>query len=86
MSPEDHPAILEMPYHKFKPSEFPGGEGRCDFCGGGEGAEVHQKPVDQMARIADALEGILEVLTQRNDWEADDRLVIAINERVRDGQ
>jgi hypothetical protein len=65
MSPESqnaHPAILEMPYHKFIPSEFAPESGRCDICGGGEGAEEHQKPVDQMARIADALERIADRL------------------------
>ena len=57
-----HPAILEIPYHSFVESEFPEGRGRCDTCGGGEGAEIHQKPVDQMARIADALERIADSL------------------------
>ena len=59
MSPEDdltHAAILEMPYHKYVVSEFDPTCGRCDKCGGSEGADVHQKPVDQMARIADALD------------------------------
>ena len=68
MSPElqnDHPAILEMPYHKFRVSEFDPDCGRCDQCGGGELAPEHQKPVDQMARIADALERIADSLERQ---------------------
>ena len=60
----DHPAILEMPYHAFTPSEFAPESGRCDKCGGSEGAAEHQKPVDQMARIADALERIAGTLEE----------------------
>ena len=48
--------------HDFIPSEFDPECGRCDKCGGGPGAAIHQKPVDQMARIADALERIAEAL------------------------
>jgi hypothetical protein len=73
--PDDRPAINDgLPHHEFVPSEFAPDSGRCDKCGGGPLAPIHLKPVDQMARIADALEGILEVLTQRNDWEYSDRL------------
>ena len=76
MSPEfqsDHAAILEMPYHKFIPSEFDHDCGRCDKCGGGEGAPEHQKPVDQMARIADALEQIAVDLNRIADFRAEER-------------
>jgi hypothetical protein len=41
--------------HPFAESEFTPGCGRCDRCGGGPDAEIHQPVVDQMARIADAL-------------------------------
>ena len=37
-------------------------QGRCDRCGGGSLAKEHQKPVDQMARIADALERIANTM------------------------
>jgi hypothetical protein len=70
MTPEaqdTHPAILEMPYHEFIPSEFAPDSGRCDKCGGGEGAPEHQKPVDQMVRIADALERIAAHLESVRD-------------------
>jgi len=70
--PLDRPAVnQEAGYHEFVPSEFAPESGRCDRCGGGQMAAIHQAPVDNVARIADALEGILEVLTQRNDWEAE---------------
>jgi hypothetical protein len=48
----------QVPYHKFVESEYEQGAGHCDVCGGGPDAEIHQKPVDQMARIADALDMI----------------------------
>ena len=47
-----------MGYHEFVESEFPEGAGRCDRCGGGPETSIHQKPVDQMERIANALERI----------------------------
>jgi hypothetical protein len=57
--PADRPAVNDMAgLHAFVPSEFAPESGRCDICGGGSLAEIHQKPVDQMARIADALERI----------------------------
>ena len=73
--PDDRAPVNDgLPHHEFVPSEFAPDSGRCDKCGGGPLAPIHLKPVDQMARIADALEGILEILTQRNDWEAQDRI------------
>ncbi len=58
--PSDRPPINDLVgYHKFKESEYEEGAGRCDICGGGEDAEIHQKPIDhgeQLKRIADALE------------------------------
>ena len=45
-------------YHEFVESEFAPGSGRCDKCGGGPAADIHQKPLDHMARVADALEEI----------------------------
>jgi hypothetical protein len=56
-------------YHPFVESEFAPGCGRCDTCGGGPLADVHQKPVDQMARVADALERIAAVLEA---WRGDE--------------
>jgi hypothetical protein len=61
-------SILEdAQYHPFKESEFQQGKGYCDLCGGGPDASVHQKPVDQMARIADALE---RIANQLEAWSA----------------
>jgi hypothetical protein len=72
--PEDRAPVNDgLPHHEFVVSEFAPESGRCDKCGGGPLAPIHLKPVDQMERIANALEGILEVLTQRNDWEAERR-------------
>jgi hypothetical protein len=51
-----------VPPHAFAESEFAPGCGRCDKCGGGPGAAIHQPAVDQMARIADALERIADAL------------------------
>jgi hypothetical protein len=60
--PRDRPPVNnELPYHPFQQSEFPEGRGRCDSCGGGPDAPIHQKPIDsaeQLKRIADALESI----------------------------
>ena len=58
------PAVNDaLPPHDFVPSEFDPACGRCDRCGGGPGAELHQRPVDQAARIADALERIADILS-----------------------
>jgi hypothetical protein len=57
-----------VPPHDFVPSEFDPDCGRCDRCGGGPGAVIHQAPVDQMARIADALERITHQLAVMNNW------------------
>jgi hypothetical protein len=71
--PADRPAVNDMVGpHAFIPSEFAPESGRCDICGGGSLAEIHQKPVDQVARIADALEGIqdaLERIAQAYEFE-----------------
>ena len=48
--------------HPFVESEFEEGAGRCDKCGGGKLAEIHREPVDNVKRIADALEEIAGVL------------------------
>jgi hypothetical protein len=42
--------------HDFVESEFATGVGRCDTCGGGPLAQIHQRPVDQTERAAMALE------------------------------
>ena len=63
--PLDRPAVnQEAGYHEFVPSEFAPTSGRCDRCGGGELAGIHQKPVDQVARIAGALERIADALDE----------------------
>lgn len=56
--PAIHPAVGP---HQFVESEFPEGAGHCDVCGGGPLAEIHN-PVDQMARIAEALERVADAL------------------------
>ena len=56
-----------VPPHAFTESEFAPGCGRCDKCGGGPGAAIHQPAVDQMARIADALEEIAGALHRIED-------------------
>lgn len=67
--PPDRPAVNDMVGpHAFIPSEFAPESGRCDICGGGSLAEIHQTPVDQVARIADALEGIHDALAIMNIW------------------
>jgi len=53
---------LELGYHPFVESEFEQGKGYCDQCGGGPDADIHQKPVDQMERIADSLAVIADAL------------------------
>jgi hypothetical protein len=74
--PPDRPAVNDMAGpHDFIPSEFAPESGRCDICGGGSLAEIHQKPVDQMARIADALERIADRL---EDWDIDDALEVEV--------
>jgi hypothetical protein len=71
--PADRPAVNDIVGpHAFIPSEFAPESGRCDICGGGSLAEIHQTPVDQVARIADALEGIqdaLERIAQAYEFE-----------------
>ncbi len=61
--PRDRPPVdFTQAPHKFVESEFPAGKGRCDMCGGGPDAEIHQPRVDPgqvvMERIATALERI----------------------------
>ena len=69
IEPSEHvdysrPAVNDaVPPHAFAESEFAPGCGRCDKCGGGPGAAIHQPAVDQMARIADALERIADILS-----------------------
>jgi hypothetical protein len=59
----DRPPVNDgLPAHEFEPSEFAPESGRCDKCGGGPDAPIHQKPVDQQKRIADALERIADTL------------------------
>ena len=65
ISSEHAPINPAVGRHDFVPSEFSPQSGRCDTCGGTADAEIHQKPVDQVERIADALESIdvtLEVI------------------------
>lgn len=54
-NPDRPPIDDAMGFHVFVESEFEKGAGRCDKCGGGPLAAIHQVPVDHMARIADAL-------------------------------
>lgn len=56
-----------LPNHNFEPSEFAPESGRCDKCGGGPLAPIHQKPVDQIERIADALMEIAGALHRIED-------------------
>lgn len=56
-----------LPPHEFQKSEFAPGCGRCDKCGGGPAAAIHQAPVDQQKRIADALEEIAGALHRIED-------------------
>lgn len=79
-----HPAINDaLGPHDFKPSEFAPESGRCDRCGGGPLAQIHQKPVDQMARIADALERIAGVMEDAEQTAADRLGAESINNLVR---
>ena len=57
--------------HDFVLSEFSPKSGCCDVCGGSADAEIHQEPVDQVARIADALEAILVQQTRMADLMAE---------------
>jgi hypothetical protein len=41
----------QLGFHDFQESEFAAGAGRCDKCGGGPLAAIHQKPVDQLERL-----------------------------------
>ena len=73
--PADRPAVNDMVGpHAFIPSEFAPESGRCDICGGGSLAEIHQKPVDQMARIADALERIAKAFELGLELELERRM------------
>jgi hypothetical protein len=65
LAPSSRAAINDqLPRHDFVESEFEQGAGRCDKCGGGPGAEIHQQPVDHMAWVADALERIAGYLAE----------------------
>ena len=61
VSPAKRPPVNDqVARHEFVESEFAPGCGRCDRCGGGPLAEIHQERVDPMERIATALERIAE--------------------------
>jgi hypothetical protein len=60
--PERAPIFTDLPVHEFVPSEFAPESGRCDTCGGGPLAEIHQKRLDPQERIAAALERIADSL------------------------
>ena len=82
--PPDRPAIFDgLGPHDFVESEFAPGSGRCDKCGGGPLAPIHLKPVDQMARIADALERIADVMEDAEQTAADRLGADSINNLVR---
>ena len=67
--PDDRAPVNDgLPHHEFVPSEFAPDSGRCDKCGGGPLAPIHLKPVDQMARIADALQRIATVAEAWRDY------------------
>jgi hypothetical protein len=59
--PADKRPILETTPHDYIESEFPEGRGRCDVCGGGPEAKIHNH-VDPLERIAIALESNLAFL------------------------
>src|SRR5439155_184908 len=70
--------------HDFVPSEFRPELGRCDICGGGPRAEIHQAPVDHLARIAEHMERLscfVEVGAER--WVQRDPAAVAL-ERIAD--
>ena len=76
------PAVNDaLPPHDFVPSEFDPTCGRCDRCGGGPGAAIHQAPVDQMARIADALERIAVAMEYAGERSALALERIAVREK-----
>ena len=82
--PPDRPAVNDMAGpHDFVPSEFAPDSGRCDRCGGGALAQIHLKPVDPMARIADALERIADVMEDAEQTAADRLGAESINNLVR---
>lgn len=53
--PDRAPIHKDAGRHDFVESEFPGGAGRCDICGGGPLAEIHLRPIDQAERAAEAI-------------------------------
>ena len=87
IEPSEHvdysrPAVNDaVPPHAFAESEFAPGCGRCDKCGGGPGAAIHQPAVDQMARIADALERIAVALEYAGERSALALERIAVGEK-----
>lgn len=55
-----HPPIHEgIGPHRFVDSEFEHGKGRCDRCGGGPLAEIHQQRVDPLELIAGRMEPLI---------------------------
>ena len=82
--PDDRAPVNDgLPHHDFIPSEFAPDSGRCDKCGGGPLAPIHLKPVDQMARIVDALERIADVMEDAEQTAADRLGADSINNLLR---
>ena len=67
-SPASRPPVNDqVARHEFVESEFAPGCGRCDRCGGGPLADIHQERIDPMERIATALEEIAGALHRIED-------------------
>ena len=74
-TPANRPPVNDqIPRHEFVESEFLPGCGRCDRCGGGPLAEIHQERVDPMERIATALERIAAFMAADAVDDRPDRL------------
>ena len=87
-TPANRPPVNDqIPRHEFVESEFLPGCGRCDRCGGGPAADIHQERVDPMERIALALERIAAHLeSMRDQMEyASPRMALAL-ERIAVGE
>lgn len=70
INPNRDPIHEALGPHKYQESEFEHGAGRCDKCGGGEFAAIHQPVVDQGKRAADSLEYIAGRLGNIDFWTA----------------
>lgn len=57
VEPSRAPIFDQLLPHPFVPSEFAPESGRCDTCGGGPDAAIHNH-VDPMERLAVALERV----------------------------